>query len=175
VVGDGLTVIDYERMTLIPMSVSATHLLEVVESYDGRALVLRHFDYVEKLSMAGPEKGKVLVSNVVDSAPDVASLDSTHRLTFAPDGASLFFVRAAKSGSELVTLSSEDLRVETRSPIGPYPSAISAVPDRHWVLVTTGFAGNEQLEALDTIKHAVVFRAILPGGSTSPTKSLGAC
>lgn len=175
VAGDGLTVIDVDRMTVASSLTSGKRLLEVASSPDGLALALRNLHDIEVVDLTESKNNGVLASVAVDPTPNGASVSSISRLAFTMDGSTLFYIRASDTESELVSLSINPLHIETRSQVGPYPNAIATAPDRRWVLISAGFTGHEQLEAIDMKTQAVVFKADLPGSAPAPTKGSHGC
>ena len=175
VAGDGLTEIDVDRMKVSSKLTSEKNLLEVVVTPDDHALALRNWHDIELLDLAPSKSGAMLASAEVDPIPNGASISSTSRLAFSGDGGTLFYVRASKTDSEVISLSANDLHVEARVTVGPDPEAIAIVPDRRWLLFARGFAGHGQLQAIDLKTQTVVFKAALPGNPSNPTNQSLRC
>lgn len=76
---------------------------------------------------------------------------------------------------ELISMSMNDLRAETRIPVGPYPNAIAAVPKLRWVVLTAGFAEDQDLVAVDMNTQRVIFKAALRGDSSGSTARSNDC
>ena len=175
VAGDGLTVVDVDHMRVTSKLTTEPDLLEVAASPDDHTVVLRNWHNIELFNITGAESGKPAASVIVDPVPNGASISSTSRLAFAADGSSLFYIRASGTGSELISLSTNDLHIEARSTIGAYPNAIAIMPERGWVLVTAGVVGQEQFEAIDMKTQAVIFKEALAGSSSSYARTSDGC
>jgi DNA-binding beta-propeller fold protein YncE len=163
VAGSGITVIDIHRLRVLSTLTQETLLLGIAVSPDDKLLAVRNRHSIELLNAANGSK--VGDSVVVDATPDAISA-SLVNMAFSPDGSQLFYARASYIESELISFSLPVLRIEKRSKVGPVPSAIAVVPSRHWVLLTTGAPGNEQLEAFDMRTLGLKFHAALANGAT---------
>lgn len=174
--GDGLTTVDIEHMTVTSALTAEMHLLEVAVSPDDRSLVLRNWSSLEVFDLQEEAKGrKPLGSVIVDPVLNTHSIDSTRRLAFAPDSASLFYMRASDRESELISLPMQPLHISARSPVGSHADAIAIAHGRRWVLLVTGAMGKEQLEAIDMKSQAVIFEAPLPGNGPTPATASDGC
>lgn len=164
IAGEGISIIDIDPFAVVSKLTKERLLLGIAVSPDNRTLAVRNWHSLELLDA---ESGnKVDQSLVVDAAPSAASASSVS-IAFLPDGSQLFYASASDSESDLIAFSLNPLRIEKRSKVSPYSSAIAVVPGRKWVLLTTGTPGKEQIEAFDMKTLAVIFKAALAGDSAS--------
>jgi hypothetical protein len=174
VAGMGLTIVDTKSMTIESELTAEPNLLEVSAGPDGHTLALRNLKSIELFDLA-KAGGEALASTVVDPMPNGASISTIGRLAFGPDGATLFYIKASDPESELLALSANDLHIVARMPIGPRPNAIAIVPDRGWVLLTTGHSGQEKLVTVNIETRKVVFESALSGPSSPSATGSSGC
>ena len=174
VAGMGLAIVDTKSMRIESELTAEPNLIEVSASPDGHTLALRNLKSIELFDLT-EASGGALASADVDPMPNVASISSISRLVFAPDGSTLFYLKASGTGSELLSLSTNDLHVKARMPTAPYPNAMALVPERGWILLTAGIPGHEKLVAVDVKTQAVVYEAALSGGPSAGTTGSGGC
>ena len=175
VAGSGLTIVDAKSMRIESELAADQILVEVSASPDGHTLALRNLNSIELLDLGKENGADALASTVVDPMPNGASISTIDRLVFSQDGSTLFYIKASDPSPELLSLSTNDLRILARMPIGPRPNAIAIVPDRGWILLTAGHTGHEKLTTVDIKTQKVVFESALSGSSPSGTTGADGC
>jgi Tol biopolymer transport system component len=164
IAGERISVIDVDHFSVASTLTKERLLLGIAVSPDNRTLAVRNWHGLELLDAANGNQ--VDQSIAVDAAPSAVSASSVN-IAFSPDGSQMFYASASDSESDLISFSLNPLRIEKRSKVSPYSSAIAVVPGRKWVLLTTGTPGKEQIEAFDMKTLAVIFKAALTGDSAS--------
>lgn len=175
VAGDGLSVIDIDHMKLSSEVTQEKNLLEVAASPDDHLIVVRNLHDVEVFDTTRAHSPGPVISAVVNPILNGASISSTARLAFSADGSKLFYITASDVDPELMLLSMNNLHVEKRISVGPYPNAIAVAPDQLRVFVTSGFLQNQHLDAIYMSPPRTVFRVALRGGSSASSETSASC
>lgn len=168
IAGNGLAAVDIDALSVVSMLSQEKLLLGMAVSPDNSTLAVRNLHSLELLDATSG--AKLAEPIVVDATPDAVSMSSVN-IAFSPDGSQLFYAKASASESELISLSRSPLVIERRARSSPYSSAIATVPDRNWILLTTGEPGKEQLEAFDMKTLAIIFKVGLDDTSKLDSKS----